>query len=337
MLALLEVRNLRKEYKARTGLFDRSHKVVRAVDDVSFSVMAGETLGIVGESGSGKSTLVKTLLLLEEPSGGEILFEGVPLTAQRAQELRRHAQIVFQDPYTSLPPRMRVGDIIAEPLRIHKLASGAALQARVRQLVDDVGLKGDVLHHYPHEFSGGQRQRIGIARALAVEPALLVADEAVSSLDVSVQAQILNLFKDLQARHNLTYLFVSHDLGVVKYMSHRIAVMHLGEVVELGDAATVYAAPLHPYTRVLLSAVPRLHGGGPPRIRLLGEPPSPANPPSGCKFHTRCPFAQARCSVDKPPLHEWLPGRWAACHYALDLPDHLIAQRNDTSIVASGA
>jgi oligopeptide/dipeptide ABC transporter ATP-binding protein len=331
---LLEVRDLRKEYAARSGLFSSARKMIRAVEGVSFAVQPGETLGIVGESGSGKSTLVKCLLFLEQPTAGEILFEGVRLTQEEVTRLRRHAQIVFQDPYMSLPPRMRVGDIIADPLRIHGLASGQALAARVRRLLDDVGLQADAVHRYPHEFSGGQRQRIGIARALAVEPTLLVADEAVSSLDVSVQAQILNLFKELQARHNLTYLFVSHDLGVVKYMSHRIAVMHLGEIVELGQADSVYARPLHPYTRVLLSAVPRLHrgrqGGGQERIRLRGDPPSPANPPSGCKFHTRCPMAQPICAQTAPTLHEWLPGRQAACHFALDaLPSEKLFERVD--------
>jgi oligopeptide/dipeptide ABC transporter ATP-binding protein len=323
---LVEVRNLSKEYHLRSGFWRREHKVVRAVDNVSFTVWPGETLGIVGESGSGKSTLVKCLLWLEEPSAGELYFEGAPLSATSVDRLRRHAQMVFQDPYASLPPRMRVGDIIAEPLRIHKLASGAALRSRVCQLLEDVGLNPDIVRRYPHEFSGGQRQRIGIARALAVDPSLLIADEAVSSLDVSVQAQILNLFKDLQARHRLTYIFVSHDLGVVKYMSHRIAVMHLGEIVESGSAGAVYALPLHPYTRILLSSVPRLQGSNDQRIRLQGDPPSPAEPPTGCKFHTRCPMAQSICRHEKPLLKEWRPEHYAACHFALEvMPGAVVA------------
>jgi oligopeptide/dipeptide ABC transporter ATP-binding protein len=231
--------------------------------------------------------------------------------------LRRRAQLIFQDPYSSLPPRMRVRDIIGDPLLIHGLVERPAIKERVQQLLEDVGLKGDAAGQFPHQFSGGQRQRISIARALAVAPALLVADEAVSSLDVSVQAQILNLLKDLQQRHHLTYIFISHDLGVVKYMSHRIAVMHLGEIVELGGAEEVYQQPLHPYTRILLSAIPSLHSSGWNQVRLQGEPPDPANPPSGCKFHTRCPMAQELCRREKPELKEWLPGRLAACHFAL--------------------
>jgi oligopeptide/dipeptide ABC transporter ATP-binding protein len=307
---ILEVRDLRKHYGLRHA--------VRAVDGVSFAVERGETLGLVGESGCGKSTLARTLLLLEAPTSGEILFDGALLTARDAKRLRRSAQMVFQDPYASLPPRMRVKKILADPLAIHGVAS-SEFPGRVRRLLQEVGLKDDVARKLPHELSGGQRQRVGIARALSVDPALVVADEAVSSLDASVRAQILNLFKDLQARHDLTYLFVSHDLGVVRYMSHRIAVMYLGEIVELAPADELYAEPLHPYTTALISAVPSLvRRGG--RIRLTGEPPNPTDPPPGCKFHPRCPLATELCRVEHPPLREVAPGRLAACHYAEEVP-----------------
>jgi peptide/nickel transport system ATP-binding protein len=317
MAALLEVRNLKKHYVAREGLLVREHRLVRAVDGVTFSVDEGETLGIVGESGSGKSTLARTILFLEQPTSGQVYFAGVRLTEREVTRLRRRAQMVFQDPYTSLPPRMRVRDIIGDPLLIHRLADRRTLGERVARLLEDVGMKRETADRFPHQFSGGQRQRIGIARALSVEPSLLIADEAVSSLDVSVQAQILNLLKDLQARLGLTYLFVSHDLGVVEYMSHRIAVMYLGEIVEIGASTQVYVEPLHPYTRALLSAVPTLDPNRGERIRLQGEPPDPADPPPGCKFHPRCPIAQSICTTDKPRLTEWIPARWAACHFAL--------------------
>jgi oligopeptide/dipeptide ABC transporter ATP-binding protein len=307
---ILEARDLRKHYGLRHA--------VRAVDGVSFAVERGETLGLVGESGCGKSTLARTLLLLEAPTSGEILFDGAPLTARHAKRLRRSAQMVFQDPYASLPPRMRVQRILADPLAIHGVAS-SEFPGRVRRLLEEVGLKDDVARKLPHELSGGQRQRVGIARALSVDPALVVADEAVSSLDASVRAQILNLFKDLQARHDLTYLFISHDLGVVRYMSHRIAVMYLGEIVELAPADELYAEPLHPYTMALISAVPSLVRRG-RRIRLPGEPPDPSKPPPGCKFHPRCPLATELCRVEHPPLREVAPGRLAACHYAEEVP-----------------
>ena len=310
MTPILEARDLRKHYGLRHA--------VRAVDGVSFAVERGETLGLVGESGCGKSTLARTLLLLEAPTSGEILFDGAPLTARHAKRLRRSAQMVFQDPYASLPPRMRVQRILADPLAIHGVAS-SEFPGRVRRLLEEVGLKDDVARKLPHELSGGQRQRVGIARALSVDPALVVADEAVSSLDASVRAQILNLFKDLQARHDLTYLFVSHDLGVVRYMSHRIAVMYLGEIVELAPADELYAEPLHPYTMALISAVPSLVRRG-RRIRLPGEPPDPSKPPPGCKFHPRCPLATELCRVEHPPLREVAPGRLAACHYAEEVP-----------------
>ena len=290
---------------------------MRAVDDVSFDLNEGETLGVVGESGCGKSTLARTLLFLDPPTGGEVSFRGRVLTAADAGQIRRQAQIVFQDPYTSLPPRMRVGDVIADPLRIHKLGDRATIERTVHRLMGEVGLDPRRANQYPFQFSGGQRQRIGIARALAVNPSLLLLDEAVSALDVSVQAQVLNLLKDLQARHGLTYLFISHDLGVVRFMSDRVAVMYLGKIVEQGPAAAVYERPLHPYTRALISAVPSLRRRG-ERIRLRGEPPKPTDPPPGCPFHPRCPIAREVCAHDPPPLQEWLPGRLAACHFALE-------------------
>ena len=316
MTPLVEVRDLHKTFGGKRP-FRRSTRTVSAVNGVSFEIREGETLGLVGESGCGKSTLARTLMFLEDPTSGEILFEGEPLTPQHALRLRRSAQIVFQDPYTSLPPRMRVRRIVAEPLLIHGLGTKGDIAARVDRLLDDVGLQSDVATKYPHQLSGGQRQRVGIARALAVQPSLIIADEAVSSLDVSIQAQILNLMKKLQRSHRLSYLFISHDLGVVKYMSHRIAVMYLGEIVELADAGDLYQRPLHPYTRALMSATPTLrHKEG--RIVLEGEPPDPARPPSGCKFHPRCPMAQQICHDDEPALNEWLPGRVAACHFALE-------------------
>jgi oligopeptide/dipeptide ABC transporter ATP-binding protein len=302
------------------GFLGRGGAAVRAVSDVSLAIAAGETLGLVGESGCGKSTLARTILYLEQPTAGTVRFAGELLDAKRAQELRRRAQIVFQDPYTSLPPRMRVRDIVGDPLAIHGLAVGRERDARVEQLLSDVGLRRTEAVKLPHELSGGQRQRVGIARALAVQPSLIVADEAVSSLDLSVQAQILNLFKDLQQRHGLAYLFVSHDLGVVKYMSHRIAVMYLGRIVEEAAAGELHDRPLHPYTRALMAAAPSLHRRRTHRTRLRGEPPDPTSPPRGCAFHPRCPMAQAICAEERPELLEWLPGRRAACHFALTDP-----------------
>ena len=319
---LLEVRGLVKHFNVRGGGFiGLGRKVVRAVDGVSFTIDEGETLGLVGESGCGKSTLARTILFLEEPTQGEVLFLGRPLTAERVRDLRRRAQIVFQDPYLSLPPRMKVGSIVDDPLRIHGLASGPSLAERVAQLLIDVGLRPEDAAKYPHELSGGQRQRVGIARALAVQPSLIIADEAVSSLDVSVRAQILNLLKDLQQRDRLAYLFVSHDLGVVKYMSHRIAVMYLGKIVELTTADVLHRQPLNPYTRALLSAIPGIHKKGRRRVELQGEPPDPANPPPGCKFHPRCPMAQPICAEDEPALKEWIPNHLVACHFALEAPE----------------
>lgn len=324
--SLLEVHELRKHYVTRTRSLSGARRVVRAVDGVSFAIREGETVGLVGESGCGKSTLARTLLFLERPTGGQIVFQGNPLTEREAARLRRSAQMVFQDPYSSLPPRMRVGKILADPLLIHGLAGKREIPHRVEGLLRDVGLSPDVAGKLPHELSGGQRQRVGIARALSVQPSLIVADEAVSSLDASVQAQILNLMKDLQGRHRLSYLFISHDLGIVKYMSHRIAVMYLGQIVELASAEELYRRPLHPYTRALMSATPSIRRG-PRRVRLEGEPPDPANPPPGCRFHPRCPIAQPICGRAAPPLEEWLPGRLAACHFALADADQPAAAR----------
>jgi len=316
MTPLVEVRDLHKTFGGKRP-FRRPTRRVRAVNGVSFEVHEGETLGLVGESGCGKSTLARTLMFLEEPTAGEVLFRGERLNQGNALRLRRSAQIVFQDPYTSLPPRMRIRRIVAEPLLIHRLVDRSEIGARVERLLGDVGLKADVANKYPHQLSGGQRQRVGIARALAVQPSLIIADEAVSSLDVSIQAQILNLMKDLQRDHRLSYIFISHDLGVVKYMSHRIAVMYLGEIVEIANADELYRRPLHPYTRALMSATPSLKQKT-NRIALEGEPPDPARPPSGCEFHPRCPMAQPVCREDDPALHEWLSNRLAACHFALE-------------------
>jgi oligopeptide transport system ATP-binding protein len=315
---LLEVENVVKHFPVRTGFLGRGAATVRAVDGVSFALHEGETLGLVGESGCGKSTLVKSILFLDRPTSGDIRFRGKPLTPADAHRLRREIQIVFQDPYQSLPPRMRIGDIVADPMRIHKLADAATIDRRVRQLLHEVGIDPERRDQYPFQFSGGQRQRIGIARALAVEPALVLLDESVSALDVSVQAQVLNLLKDLQARHGLTYIFISHDLGVVRYMSTRIAVMYLGRIVEQGATPEVAERPLHPYTRALLSAVPSLTRGRGERVRLRGEPPKPTAPPAGCPFHPRCPIARERCATEVPLLREWQPGQFAACHYALE-------------------
>lgn len=326
---ILEVRDLVKHFPVRSGFMGQHRAIVRAVDGVSLTVSKGETLGLVGESGCGKSTLVKSILQLERPTGGEIRFRGSPLVPADAHKIRREIQIVFQDPYQSLPPRMTVGDIIGDPLRIHKIGDKSGIEARVHQLMREVGLNPERASQYPFQFSGGQRQRIGIARALAVHPSLLLLDESVSALDVSVQAQVLNLLKDLQERHNLTYIFISHDLGIVSHMSDRIAVMYLGKVVELGPAAEIIQRPLHPYTLALLSAIPSLGRKRSTRIRLLGEPPKPTDPPSGCPFHPRCPIAQQRCTESTPALTEWRPGRMAACHFADDLFEERTAMTMD--------
>ena len=317
---LLEVRNLVKHFEVGGGLFGGRRGIVRAVDGVSFAIRRGETLGLVGESGCGKTTTGRCILQLESPTSGEILFEGRDLTKLGADELRavrRRMQVIFQDPYSSLNPRMTVGDIITEPVAVHGIVRGArARRDRVRDLLRQVGLLPQHAARYPHQLSGGQRQRVGIARALAMEPALIVCDEPVSALDVSIQAQIINLLEDLQAELGLTYLFIAHDLAVVRHISDRVAVMYLGKIVELADRKTLYDDPLHPYTRALLSAVPipdpelearREH------LVLRGEVPSPLDPPSGCVFHPRCPLAEDRCRSIVPELREVKPGHWAAC------------------------
>jgi peptide/nickel transport system ATP-binding protein len=298
-----------------------SRIIVQAVAGVSLEVRRGETLGIVGESGCGKSTLARCLVQLMPVTSGHVEFNGVEITGLSRRKLRPHRrdmQLVFQDPYSSLNPRRRVGDIVAEPLRINKFGDPETTRARVEELIRIVGLDPASVNRYPHEFSGGQRQRIGIARALALNPSLVVADEPVSALDVSVQAQVLNLMADLQSELSLTYLFIAHDLGVVRHVSDRVGVMYLGEIVELGDAETLYERPLHPYTEALLSVVPELDDGTHPvrdRIVLTGDVPNPSNKPPGCPFHPRCPVAQARCAIEKPVLIELAPGRSVACHF----------------------
>jgi peptide/nickel transport system ATP-binding protein/oligopeptide transport system ATP-binding protein len=321
---LVQVRDLVKYYPGeRTWLgLGRPRAPVRAVDGVSFSIPAGKTLGLVGESGSGKTTVARTLLRLTEPTSGAFALDGVEVFALPPgplRRLRRRMQIVFQDPYGSLNPRMTVRQTLREPLAIHALAPRAERDARVTTLLAEVGLDPEFADRYPHELSGGQRQRVGIARALSVEPAFLVCDEPVSALDVSVQAQVLNLLADLQQRRGLTYLFIAHDLAVVKHIADAVAVMYLGRIVEQAPAAAVYEAPRHPYSRSLLSAVPVPDPTAPPqRIVLSGDVPSPANPPSGCAFHPRCPHPSKneRCRTEAPVLREIAPGHVAACHFA---------------------
>ena len=315
--ALLQVENLTKHFPVRKGVFSRVVGAVRAVDGVSFSIAEGETLSLVGESGSGKTTAGRSLLRLIEPTDGRVVFAGQDVTeADRAalRALRKDMQIIFQDPYGSLNPRMTVYGMLAEILKVHRIVPKAQRRERVAELLGLVGLPESAMDRYPHEFSGGQRQRIGIARALAVEPKLIVADEPVSALDVSIQAQILNLLEDLQQRLGLTYLFIGHDLSVIRHISDRVAVMYLGRIVEIGPTAEIFAHPVHPYTRALLSAAPVLdRGSKAKRIVLEGDVPSPMNPPPGCAFHPRCPDAEARCRTQCPRLTRVAERHEAAC------------------------
>jgi oligopeptide/dipeptide ABC transporter ATP-binding protein len=319
MTALLEVTNLKKHFPIHRGLFSRVSGHVYAVDGVSFEIARGETLGLVGESGCGKSTVGRTLLKLLQPTDGTIRVDGQDITHLDAEEMlpyRRRLQMIYQDPYASLNPRMSAGEIVGEPLIVHEVGTPAERRERVATLFERVGLRPEAMQAYPHEFSGGQRQRIGIARALALNPDLIVGDEPVSALDVSIQAQIINLLMDLQDELRLSYLFVAHDLAVVEHISHRVAVMYLGRIVELTDRQSLFEMPLHPYTEALLSAVPipKAAARGRKRVILKGDVPSPINPPPGCHFHARCPYALPRCRTDVPLLREVHPGHWASCH-----------------------
>jgi oligopeptide/dipeptide ABC transporter ATP-binding protein len=341
--ALLEVRRLVKEFPVTSGIMQRSIGSVHAVSDVSFSVAAGETFGLVGESGCGKTTIGRMIVALERPTAGEVTLSGMNIANLRGHELRhkrRDLQLMFQDPYSSLDPRMRVGAIIREPLTIQDIGSRQEQQARVYELLDEVGLPRNAVERFPHEFSGGQRQRIGLARALTLNPQVIVADEPVSALDVSIRAQVLNLMKRLQALHGLTYVVISHDLAVVKYMADRIGVMYLGKLVELGSSADIYASHAHPYTAGLIGAIPvpdpaiaRSRRG----IGISGELPSPINPPSGCRFRTRCPLAQEICAAEEPALRSFGPGHIAACHFPLQTASGDLAAAAPAASVAAPA
>lgn len=315
--SLVEIKNLKKYYSTKKNILSRNVSYVKAVDGLNFSIYKGETLGLVGESGCGKSTTGRAILQLQPPTDGEVLYEGENLVGMKSKDLRRvrkDMQMVFQDPYASLDPRMTIGEIISEPLEIHKICSGKEKNSRVDELLDTVGLSSYHAKRYPHEFSGGQRQRVGIARALALNPKFIVADEPVSALDVSIQSQIVNLFQDLQERLNLTYLFIAHDLSVVKHISDRVAVMYLGRIVELGDKKSLFNQPMHPYTQALLSAVPLPNPNVKrERMMLRGDVPSPSNPPNGCTFHPRCSQCMEICKTVRPELRE-VDGRMVSCH-----------------------
>ena len=327
---LLEVKNLQKYFPVRRGVFRRTVGHVKAVDDVSFYIRGGETLGLVGESGCGKTTCGRTILRLIEPTAGQVLFhrdgdavDVARLRGRQLKELRREMQIIFQDPYSSLNPRMTVGDIVGEPLVVHHVGRGREIRERVAELLEAVGLNPQYMKRYPHEFSGGQRQRIGIARALALEPKLIIADEPVSALDVSIQAQVLNILEDLQKQFGLTYLFIAHDLSVVKHISDRVAVMYLGKIVEMASNEDLFADPKHPYTEALMSAVPVPDPDFEmERIILQGDVPSPVNPPSGCYFHPRCSYAKEVCSQAAPEFRDLGGEHYATCHFADSLSLH---------------
>lgn len=319
---LVRVDHLTMHYPLTRGrLLQRHVGWVQAVDDISFAIHEGETLGLVGESGSGKTTAGRALLQLYKPTSGSVHFMGVDLTkldGARLRKMRRSMQMIFQDPYASLNPRMTVGDIIGEPLDVHSVATGSEKRERIEELLSTVGLDPQFVKRHPHEFSGGQRQRIAIARALSIQPSFIVCDEPISALDVSIQAQLVNLLEELQDKFALTYLFIAHDLSVIRHTSDRVAVMYLGKIVELTSCDTLFERPLHPYTKALLSAVPvpdPVVERKRQRIILTGDIPSPAHPPSGCRFHTRCPFAQEYCRLAAPPLDEVEPGHFVACHY----------------------
>ena len=319
---LLHVDNLVMHFPIYRGVFQRQVGAVRAVDGVTFDVKKGETLGLVGESGCGKSTTGRAILQLYKPTDGQVLFEGrdlVQMKREPMRQMRRKMQMIFQDPYASLNPRMTVGQLVGEPLMVHNVATGEEINKRVEQLLDLVSLNPAFSTRYPHEFSGGQRQRIGVARALALNPSFIICDEPISALDVSIQAQVVNLLEDLQKQFGLTYLFIAHDLSMVRHISDRVAVMYLGVIVELTDRDELYNNPLHPYTQALLSAVPipdPVADSKRKRMILEGDVPSPVNPPSGCRFRTRCPIAQAKCADARPEFRELRPGHFVACHLA---------------------
>lgn len=317
---LLRVEDLMMHFPIYRGVFQRQVGAVRAVDGITFDIKRGETLGLVGESGCGKSTAGRTILQLYKPTAGEVHFEGTDLVRLKGEEMRRmrrKMQMIFQDPYASLNPRMTVGQLVGEPLMVHNVATGAEINERVAHLLELVNLNPTFASRYPHEFSGGQRQRIGVARALALQPSFIICDEPISALDVSIQAQVVNLLEELQEQFNLTYLFIAHDLSMVKHISDRVAVMYLGVFVELADRNELYSNPLHPYTQALLSAVPipdPVADAKRKRTILEGDVPSPANPPSGCRFRTRCPIAQPLCAESRPEFREVKPGHFVACH-----------------------